>query len=394
MSERLAAPDGAPNALHERLYERWSRGGAGLLVTGNVFVGRDAIGESGNVYVGDAPDTGAFAAWARAAQVGGNHAWVQINHAGRQSPRWLTGRPVAPSAVGLRGTYGAFATPRALEDREVSEIVERYARTAAVVKEAGWSGVQVHGAHGYLISQFLSPLTNQRDDRWGGDAKRRRRFLLEIVRAVRAAVGRDYPVSVKLNSADFQRGGFTEDESMAVVEALDAEGIDLLEISGGTYESAVMFAEVPPKHESTRQREAFFLEYAERVRSRTRAPVMVTGGFRTAGGMGAAIESGAVDVIGLARPLVVEPDLPARLVDGSADAAVAMALATGLKQLDAVIQGGFYQAQILRLALGLEPDVKGNRWAAVYAYLRGPKAPPRAKVESESTSSRSSLPTM
>ncbi len=373
MSERLAVPDGAPNHAHFTLYERWSLGGAGLLITGNVYVAPDAIGETGNVHVDGSTPKDALRAWARASTAAGNHAWVQINHAGRQAPRWVTKQPVSASNVAMRGVYGTFAAPRPLEEREIHEIVDGFARSAALVKEAGFTGVQVHAAHGYLVSQFLSPLTNLRDDAWGGSADRRRRFLIEVVRAVRAAVGRDYPVAVKLNSADFQRGGFDERESMAVVEALDAEGIDLLEVSGGTYESAVMFSETTPVKESSKKREAFFLDYAERVRALTRAPIMVTGGFRTAAGMNDALASGALDVVGLARPLAVEPDLPARLLDGSADAATPMALATGLPTLDSLIQGGFYQAQIRRLGLGLDPDVKASRFGAIWSYLRGPK---------------------
>jgi 2,4-dienoyl-CoA reductase-like NADH-dependent reductase (Old Yellow Enzyme family) len=372
MSERLAGPDGRVNAAHLQLYRRWSRGGAGLLVTGNVMIDRSAIGESGNVIVEDESSHGALREWASAAMEGGNHAFVQLNHPGRQSPRMLSKRPVAPSAVGLSGAFGMFAVPRALEDREIESIIDRFARTAAIVKSAGWSGVQIHGAHGYLVSQFLSPRTNLRSDRWGGNADNRRRFVIELVRRVRAAVGRDFPLAIKLNSADFQRGGFDQDESMAVVQALDAEGIDLLEISGGTYESAVMFSETDPKHASTRAREAYFLDYAEAVREKTRVPLMVTGGFRTAAGMNDAIERKAVDVIGLARPLALEPDLPARLLSGSAERATPVRIATGIKKLDALVQGAFYSAQIRRLSRGKDANKSSSRALAVLSYFRTP----------------------
>jgi 2,4-dienoyl-CoA reductase-like NADH-dependent reductase (Old Yellow Enzyme family) len=374
MSERLAASDGVPNRGHLRLYQRWSEGGAGLLITGNVMVDRRALGESGNVWIEDESRMTELVAWARASTTGGNHAFVQLNHPGRQSPRTLSRQPVAPSVVPLKGTYGLFRAPRALEEHEIEDIVERFARSAAIVKAAGFTGVQIHGAHGYLVSQFLSPRTNKRDDRWGGSVDNRRRFVIEIVRRVRSAVGRGFPVSVKLNSADFQRGGFDETESMAVVEALEAEGIDLLEISGGTYESAAMFAEAKVEHASTRAREAFFLEYAEKVRARTRIPLMVTGGFRSRRAMSAAIESGAVDVIGLARPLVLEPDLPARLLAEGSEGARSVNVSIGVKKLDALIQGAFYQAQIRRLASGLDARVSMNRLAAVVGYFgsRGP----------------------
>lgn len=379
MSERIAAPDGAVNAGHLRLYERWGRGGAGLSITGNVMVDRRAIGESGNVIVEDDRDLAALSAWAAAAKTDGGRVWMQINHPGRQSPRNLSPEPVAPSAIRLKGAGPAFATPRALTSDEIDEIVQRFATTARIAEAAGFDGVQIHGAHGYLVSQFLSPYTNRRDDAWGGDAERRRRFLLEIVRAVRAAVRPGFAVGVKLNSADFQRGGFDEAESMAVLEALDAEGIDLLEISGGTYESAAMFEETVPARDSSRAREAFFLDYAEKARARVRTPLMLTGGFRTKAGMDAALASGAIDVVGLARPLAAEPDLPARILRGDADHAAPIRLATGLASLDALIQGAWYQVQLDRMARGRDPSPRIWRaWAFLRYFL--PRRPPRADL--------------
>jgi 2,4-dienoyl-CoA reductase-like NADH-dependent reductase (Old Yellow Enzyme family) len=382
MSERLADPTGAPSEELVRLYQRWAAGGAGLLITGNVMIDRTAIGESGNVIVEDARDLAGLRAWARAAKAGGARVWMQINHPGRQSPRFLSREPVAPSAVGLRGTGGAFARPRALADREIHAIVARYAATAAIAESAGFDGVQIHGAHGYLISQFLSPLANLRDDAWGGSADKRRRFLLEVVRAVRGAVSSRFAVGLKLNSADFQRGGFSEEESMAVVESLD--GIDLLEISGGTYEAAAMFRE-GGKSASTRVREAFFLEYAEKVRARAKSPLMLTGGFRTRAGMEGALASGAIDVVGLARPLAAEPDLPARLLRGEADAATPLVLDTGIKKLDAIIQGGWYQSQLTRMGRGLAPDLSLSRVRAVAGYVFAPGRFTPAAAQLEAT---------
>jgi 2,4-dienoyl-CoA reductase-like NADH-dependent reductase (Old Yellow Enzyme family) len=375
MSERLAGPDGAPTEAHLRLYERWAAGGAGALITGNVMVDGAHLGEHGNVVIQDETNLDALRAWARAMKSGGASAWVQINHPGRQTPRFADPAPVAPSAVAMDMLPAAFARPRELSDAEIREVVGRFATTAAVVQRAGFDGVQVHGAHGYLVSQFLSPRTNLREDDWGGDDARRRRFLLEIVREIRRATGPDFLISVKLNSADFQRGGFTEEASMAVVEALEAEGADHLEISGGTYESAVMFGETAPesgsRSASTAAREAFFLDYAEKVRARTRLPLMVTGGFRTLAGMEAALESGATDLIGLGRPLAVEPDLPARLLSGEAVAARPVTLATGWKSVDSMVQGGWYQAQIHRMGRGEAPNPDLSRLRAAWTYLAG-----------------------
>jgi 2,4-dienoyl-CoA reductase-like NADH-dependent reductase (Old Yellow Enzyme family) len=371
MSERLGHPDGRVSAELVALYERWATSGAGLLVTGNVMVDGRALGETGNVFVEDARDLPGLRAWARAARSGGSRVWMQINHPGRQSPRTLTRDLVAPSAVGLKGAGPLFAVPRALTGDEITEIIARFATTARVAERAGFDGVQLHGAHGYLVNQFLSPLTNLRDDAWGGDAARRRRFLIELVRAVRAAVGRGFAVGLKLNSADFQKGGFDEAESMELLEVLDGEGLDLIEVSGGTYESAKMFEETVPTRESSRRREAFFLDYVEKARARVKSPLMLTGGFRTRSGMQEALDGGAVDVIGLARPLAVEPTLAAALLSGERDAALPVKLATGIANLDSVIQGSWYQAQLDRMGRGLLPDPELGRWWPVMRYLAG-----------------------
>lgn len=369
MSERVSDDRRAPSEPLVRLYERWGAGGAGLLITGNVMVDPAALGESGNVVVEDATHLSELRAWSRAAKAGGSRVWMQINHPGRQSPRDLSPEPVSASAVPLKGMARVmFARPRALEPAEIERIIARFATTAAVAEEAGFDGVQIHGAHGYLLSQFLSPHTNRRDDAWGGDAERRRRFVLEVARAVRAAVSPGFAVGIKLNSADFQRGGFADDESVALVEALDAEGLDLLEVSGGTYESAKMFEETMPTRESSRRREAFFQGYVEMVRERVKTPILLTGGLRTRGGMEHALASG-VDVVGLARPIALEPDLPARLLDGTTDAARPVRLATGVKTLDSIIQGSWYQTQIDRMAHGQDPDPDLGRWRPVLRYV-------------------------
>lgn len=369
MSERLSE-DGAPNAKLERLYTQWSEGGTGLLITGNVMVDGRHIGEAGNVIVEDDSDLDALRLWAEASKSAGSKVWMQINHPGRQSPRFVNKEPVAPSAVGVE-IAGAFITPRELTSAEIGEIVERFATTAAVAEKAGFDGVQIHAAHGYLVSQFLSPRTNLRDDEWGGDDARRRRFLVEIVRAIQARTSHEFALGVKLNSADFQKGGFSEDASLDVVRALEAEGVDLLEVSGGTYESAVMFEETNPQHDSSKKREAFFLGFAEKVREHSALPILVTGGFRTLGGMNAALESGATDLIGMARPLAAEPDLSKRLLEQTSNAARPVKLATGWKTLDSMIQGGWYQLQIKRMASGKAPDPRLSRLRAVVQAVAG-----------------------
>lgn len=358
----------APDERLVRLYRRWAQGGSGLLVTGNVMVDRRALGEPANVVVEDDRDLEALAAWAAAAKSEGAVAIVQVNHPGRQSPRTLSPRPVAPSAIGLKGMGGAFAVPRELTVDEIHDLVGRYAETARVCVAAGFDGVQLHGAHGYLISQFLSPLANQRTDAYGGSAENRRRFLLELVAATRAAIGADKVLSVKLNSADFQRGGFSEDESILVAKALEEAGVDLLEISGGTYEVGAMMGVT--QRESTRQREAYFLEFAERLRGQVSLPLMVTGGFRTAAAMSAAIESGAVDVIGLGRPLAVDPDFPRLLLAGkSSEVANIEPRSVGVRKLDAMAEVVWYTTQLWRMGRGLEPAVTKSSLVGVGEYV-------------------------
>ena len=358
MSEDLAEPGHMPGSALNTLYGRWADSGAGLLISGNVMVDAKHLGEHHNVvFEGNTfGGSDALKAWAEAGQRAGAHFWPQINDPGRQTP--LPRVPVAPSAVPLQLPGKLFATPRALESSEIEDIVGRYGRAAAISKEAGFSGVQIHGAHGYLVSQFLSPLSNQRDDAWGGDAERRRRFVIAIVRAMRAEVGPAFPIGVKLNSADFQRGGFTEEESMQVVCALESEGVDLLEISGGTYEKPAVTGAIREMRASTLAREAYFLEYARAVREKTKMPLLLTGGFRTRSGMVAALagERGCVDMIGLARPMALEPELPRGLLDGSILESRVQPKTTGFRALDGLIEISWYTYQLHRIAHGQDPD--------------------------------------
>ncbi len=370
MSEQLGDRAHDPTEGLARVYRTWAEGGAGLLVTGNVMVDRKALGEPGNVVLDADSDAAAFARWAAAGTAHGTALWMQLNHPGKQSPAMLSREPVAPSAVPLgKGLERAFNPPRALTEPEIEAVVARFADAAGRAKDAGFTGVQIHGAHGYLVSQFLSPHHNRREDAWGGDAARRRRFVLEVYRAVRARVGAAFPVGIKLNSADFQRGGFTEDESMAVVDARAAEGIDLLEVSGGTYEAPAMAGF---RAESTRAREAYFLEYAEKVRARTNVPLVVTGGFRSGPAMRAALESGATDMIGMARPLAVRPDLPRQLLADPTASVSLPRVSTGVAAVDrlGMVDTVWYEAQIERLSRGLAPRPDLSAWRALALLAR------------------------
>jgi 2,4-dienoyl-CoA reductase-like NADH-dependent reductase (Old Yellow Enzyme family) len=326
MTEGLA--DGMHRATekHERLYRLWAEGGAGLLITGNVQIDRTHLERPGNVVVDDNGGLEALRAYAKAGTSAGNHLWMQINHPGRQTLRDLHGAPLAPSAVPLKLVGDKFAPPRAMSEAQVHDVIRRFAHVAGVAREGGFTGVQVHSAHGYLLSQFLSPISNQRTDAWGGSLENRARLLLEVVRAVRRTVGAAFPIGVKLNSADFQKGGFDSEECLTVVRWLAEEGVDLLEISGGNYEQPQMLghgegeaADGQVLRESTRRREAYFLEFAQRILPIASMPLMITGGFRSRQVMEDALASGALDVVGIGRPLCLEPDAPRKLLAGSVD---------------------------------------------------------------------------
>jgi 2,4-dienoyl-CoA reductase-like NADH-dependent reductase (Old Yellow Enzyme family) len=397
MTEGLADEEDRPTAGHVTLYRRWSEGGIGTAITGNVMVDRRYLERPGNVVVEDETAISELGEWAAAGTARGNQLWMQISHPGRQCSRMSSNKPVAPSEVQLR-LGGLFARPRALADDEIVDIIGRYARVAGVAKRAGFTGVQVHGAHGYLANQFLSPRTNLRTDRWGGSLENRARFLREAVRAVRRTVGPDYPVGVKLNSSDFQKGAFSFEDSCKVAAWLVEDGIDLLEISGGTYEDARLLRGNSEGGEreraaSTKAREAYFLEYAASIRRAAAVPLAVTGGFRTRAAMLAALHGGEVDVIGLARPLCTEPDIPRRLISGAAEAArdesASGWLGSGvfgpaspltlIRGLNAQAQTAWFYKQIIHLSRGGEPELALTARSALLQHFRREYAVARAR---------------
>ena len=356
MSEALGDPKHRADERLSTLYRRWAHGGAGLLITGNVMIDPNSLGEPGNVVFFEGQENASFKDWARAGREVGTHCWVQLNHPGKQSPKFLSPNPVAPSAISLKPPLDKmFNKPRALESTEIHQLIKAFAHAALVSKGAGFTGVQIHGAHGYLVSQFLSPLHNQRTDEWGGSLENRMRFVVEIYKAIRGVVGAEFPISIKLNSADFQKGGFTQAESMMVVETLSNLGMDLIEISGGTYEAPEMTG--IHQKESTKKREAYFLDYCEKVRARVKTPLMLTGGFRSSEGMQAALDSGACDVIGLARSVAINPDFPKEILEGKDVQSLVKPLTTGVRALDNLIplEVTWYTLQLHRMAKGKDP---------------------------------------
>lgn len=376
MSENMASAGHIASEKFSCVYKRWAQGGAGLLITGNVMVDSTALGEPANIVIEEGMDLTDLKSWAKSATQNSAQCWVQLNHPGKQTPKFLTKVPVAPSAIGLgRHLASSFNIPRALENEEIEDIIKRFAFAAKATKDAGFSGVQIHGAHGYLVGQFLSPHHNRRDDKWGGTLENRMRFVVEIYQSMRDAVGVDFPIGIKLNSADFQKGGFSQEESMQVVEKLSQLGIDLIEVSGGTYESQAMMGasqkESTSASTSTMKREAYFLDYCEKVRKVVDTPLMLTGGFRSLAGINEALGSGACDIIGLGRSMVLNPNFPNELIEETEVSSFVHPLSTGWKKLDKIfpLEITWYTQQIHRMGKGLEPNPKMSVKASVLSTI-------------------------
>ena len=375
MSEALANTAGQPNSLHLGLNEAWAKGGLGCAITGNVMVDLRAKNEPGVVGIESDRDIEKLKQWAEVGKRYGMVQLVQLSHPGRQCPKGLNKETVAPSAVPFSPSLAlSFGTPRELHEDEILDIIQRFAKAAQICEQAGFEGIQLHGAHGYLISQFLSPLTNKRQDQWGGNIENRMRFLMQIYQAVRAATSDNFIVSVKLNSADFQRGGITEEEVISVFKAMDEAGIDMIEISGGTYEAPAMAGSKADKRKpSTIAREAYFLSFAELIRSQVKCHLMVTGGFRTVVAMNAALDSGACDFIGIARPFAVETDLANRLLAGQDVRYGVDKIKTGIPMIDkmAIMEIIWYAAQFKAIAQGKRPNPKLSPLKVFFKYLIG-----------------------
>lgn len=361
MSENMAVAGGKPSKEIHNLYDRWSHSGAGLIITGNVMIDKRALGEKDNVYVEDESALDELKEWASVAQQNGAALWMQINHPGRQAPKTFNKDIVGPSAVGLK-QKAMFKTPRPMTEEEILDAIERFGNTALIAKKAGFHGVQIHGAHGYLVSQFLSSRTNQREDQWGGSLENRARFAIEVYRNMRKKVGAGFPVGIKINSADFQRGAFSEEESLQVIDMLSAEGIDMIEVSGGTYEKAAMMGIT--EKESTRKREAYFADFIIKARKRTKTPLMLTGGFRSISVMATAIKNDELDFIGLARPFALNPHVAKDFLDGKITKCEVPQITVGIAAIDKMgfLDTLWHALQLERMAKGKEPDLKMSGW--------------------------------
>jgi 2,4-dienoyl-CoA reductase-like NADH-dependent reductase (Old Yellow Enzyme family) len=378
MSEALATSAGKVTTPLIKLYDTWGKGGLGSVITGNVMVDACAKNEPGVVVVEDESDLPRLKEWAQVGKKYNMPQIVQLSHPGKQCPKGLNRETVSPSAIGFGPAMSSFfGVPRALEEAEIYDIIKRFGESARICEKAGFEGVQIHGAHGYLVSQFLSPKHNHRTDQWGGSLENRMRFLLECFKSIRQQTSAGFIVGVKLNSADFQKGGFSEEDSVAVFKALDALGVDFIEISGGTYEAPAMAGakrKAPAvKKESTSLREAYFLEFAEKVRQEVKTTLMVTGGFRSRAGMDAALQSGACDLIGIARPLAVETDVANNLIAGANVKYAVEPIKTGIGPIDkmALMEVIWYAAQFRAIGHGKAPNPKLSPLVVFLHYVKG-----------------------
>nr|BFD42485.1 NADH:flavin oxidoreductase/NADH oxidase family protein [Pseudomonas sp. FFPRI_1] len=355
MEENMADADQAPSEELMRLYLAWADGGAGLIITGNVMVDGRAMTGPGGVVLEDERQLDKFKRWAQIGRSAGAQFWLQINHPGRQMQANLGQQTWAPSAIplDLGKMSKRFATPHAMTPDVIEEVIQRFARSARLGEQAGFTGVEIHAAHGYLLSQFLSPLTNQRTDEWGGSLENRARLLLEVVKAVRAAVSPGFALAVKLNSADFQRGGFTADDARKVVERLGGLGVDLVELSGGSYEVPAMQGEA--RDGRTLAREAYFVEFARDIRTVAQMPIMVTGGIRRFPVAEDVVRSG-VDMVGIGTALAIDPYLPRDWLQGKDSAPQLPPITWKNKAIAALANMAVVKFQLRKLSRDKTPD--------------------------------------
>jgi 2,4-dienoyl-CoA reductase-like NADH-dependent reductase (Old Yellow Enzyme family) len=356
MEEGMAGQGQLPDQRLIALYRRWGAGGAGLLITGNVMVHAEALtGPGGIVLDADAP-LEPFTEWAQAGKSDGSAMWMQISHPGRQMQANMPGVVWGPSDIGVNiGKHSKrFSRPVAMTAEQIAATVERFATTAQRAEQAGFDGVEVHGAHGYLLSQFLSPLVNNRTDEWGGSLENRARMLLDVVRAIRVVVSPTFVVAVKLNSADFQRGGFDANDAQQVIAMLAPLGVDLVELSGGSYESPAMSGR--PTDSRTEAREAYFLELATELAKTSPLPLMLTGGISRRD-TAEKVLANNVAVIGMATAMTVTPDLPTRWRQDLEATGTLKSVTWSDKSLASVAGMALVRYQMRRMARGLDPTL-------------------------------------
>ncbi|ATZ56784.1 hypothetical protein BCIN_14g00210 [Botrytis cinerea B05.10] len=335
MSERQSSWDpkdfksrGIPFTSLVNVYKRWGEGEYGQILTGNVMIEYDHLESMGNSIIPlDAPFEGErferFAAMAKAGKAHGSLMVAQVSHPGRQVESRIQPNPISASDVQLTSSPMGltFNKPRPATQEDINSIVDKFAHAAEYLEKAGFDGIQLHGAHGYLLAQFLSKTTNKRTDKYGGSLENRFRIIQEVADEIHKRVKPDFIVGIKMNSVEFQQDGFTPEDAKAACQALEGARFDYVELSGGTYEESAFVH----KRESTKKRENFFIEFAEEiVKPLTKTKTYVTGGFKTVGAMVSALDT--VDGVGLGRPAAQEFRLPKDILEGRVTAAKKLAV--------------------------------------------------------------------
>ena len=359
MEENMAIEGHLPGKAIYKLYDAWANGGTGLLITGNVMVDHRAMTGPGGIALEKDTPIGPFKQWAKTAKQNDTHIWMQINHPGRQVYAAMGGQVLSPSDIPLdMGKHSKlFGQPTPMTELEIKELIQRFAVTASRAVEAGFNGVQIHAAHGYLISQFLSPLTNKRTDQWGGSLENRARLLYQVVKAIQKVVPKETAIAVKLNSADFQRGGFDSDDAEAVVQTLGELNVDLVELSGGSYESPAM--QGITQDGRTLEREAYFLNFAKGIAQKATMPIMTTGGISRLPVADKVIEEG-VDMIGMGRALAFCPDLPNKWKDTPKAQATLPNVNWKNKTMASIATMAITKRQLQRIGKGKQPKLNSS----------------------------------
>ena len=333
MTERLSSwsptefePRGIPSPELINVYKRWGEGGLGHILTGNIMISYDHLEAAGNPIIPpDASFEGErferFAEMARVSKAHGSLITGQVSHPGRQVAQNIQPNPISASDVQLEGDVMGmrFAKPRAASVDEIKDIVSRFTHAAEFLHKAGYDGIQLHGAHGYLLAQFLAKTTNKRTDQYGGSLENRARIIIEIANSIRQKLptSTGFMVGIKINSVEFQEGGFTAEEAKELCSLLEKSQFDFVELSGGTYQSLAF----QHKRDSSRKREAFFLEFADLITPGLKnTKTYITGGFQSLSGMVNALKT--VDGVGLARPVCQEFRIAQDMLDGNITGAI------------------------------------------------------------------------
>ncbi|WP_299081364.1 NADH:flavin oxidoreductase/NADH oxidase family protein [uncultured Paraglaciecola sp.] len=381
MEENLATVEHLPGKELKQLYKTWADGGVGLIITGNVMVDHLAMTGPGGVVLEQDTDLVPFTEWAALSKANNTKVWMQINHPGRQVFKKMGGKVLSPSDVALNmGKHsGMFSTPTPMDETQIQDVIQRFTTTAQKAQQAGFDGVEVHAAHGYLLAQFLSPLTNKRQDKWGGSLENRARLLMDIIRAIKAVCSEDFAIAVKLNSADFQRGGFDVEDAEQVVKMLADLNVDLVELSGGSYEAPAMQGR--SGDERTLAREAYFLEFASKIAENVAMPIMTTGGVRRLEVANQVIESG-VQLVGIASALAITPDLPNKWQKNPHELGHIPVVNWKDKTLSGLAVMALVKQQLRRIAAGKSTKTKASPlWAVISDQLRSAKLTKRYKKQ-------------